>query len=775
VVISADTRRMDHPFVTRRRAIAGVVGFLVVFAAVLETKPVGHFGLRAIDDIAEAFGAFAGAAGCAWRARRTTGRMRMSWALFAAATGSWALGQVVWSYYEIVVRQAVPFPSLADVGYLMFPVCALAALLVRPSAAFDGKGRLRVVLDGLMVAGALFNLSWTTTLGTVYRQGADGLGTLIVGMAYPVEDLIVLAVAIMVLAHAKARTGLLLLTAGIVGMAVADSAFVYLTAKGEYQTGNPVDIAWLAAFLLIGLAAVLDPDEGNGQTASRASSPIYLGLPYVLVIIGVSAVAVEALQDRTDPVTVVVAAIELIALLTRQYLLVLDNRQLATHSQSQQDELRYRAFHDPLTGLANRALFGDRVGHALELHRRSLRPLAVLFCDLDDFKAVNDTLGHDAGDALLVAVAQRLTATVRTGDSVSRLGGDEFGILIEDDGDALILAERMLSALAAPIVLKDRRLRVRASIGVAVVGRTDDPIDGQELLKRADLAMYAAKSSGKFTVAAYTPALRDGHADDLDMQLALAADIAAGDVRAALQPILLADGTVYGYEALARWNYDGEPVQPLNFVSMADRAGVLAALDLGVIAQGMAIIDSQPAGDEPAVLTVNIGLTHLPNEHLVPTLLGLLAKHGIDPRRLVVEIPEDRSIEDPAVLRTLNALRAAGVLLALDDFGVGYSSLSRMGHLRADLVKLDRSFIVDLETSPESRDLLSAVIDLAHRMGAKVIAEGIETEGQLAIVQALGCDAVQGYLLGRPTELNPGTDKGDKITQRVSASAPSPR
>jgi diguanylate cyclase len=752
--VGADTSQVDRLVISRRRAATGlVVAFLLAFSLVLETKPLNAFNLRAVDDLVQGCAAATGAVACGWRARRTAGRIRTSWVLFAAATGSWALGQVIWTYYEVVARQAAPFPSLADAGYLLFPLFALSALLVRPSAAFDGRGRLRVVLDGLMVAGALFNLSWATTLGEVYRQGADSVVSLVVGMAYPVEDLIVLSVAVMVLVHARERTGLLLLTGAIVGMGVADSAFVYLSATGDYQTGNPVDIAWVSAFLLVGLAAILDGGPAEVQTASsRTSSPAYLGLPYVLVILGISVVTVEALRGDADPVTIVVAAVEIAALLTRQYLLVLDNRQLVWHSQEQQDELRHRAFHDPLTGLANRALFADRVGHALEMHRRTLRPLAVLFCDLDDFKAVNDTLGHDAGDALLVSVAQRLGATIRTGDTVARLGGDEFGILIEDDGDATFLAERILTALSAPIVLVDRRLRVHASIGVAVVSATDPPIDAQELLKRADVAMYAAKSSGKFTVAAYTPALRDVHTEDLDMQLALTADVAEGGVRAALQPILLSDGTVYGYEALARWDYEGRPVPPLSFVAMADRAGLLPALDLGVIRQGIASIDSMPAGLSPAVLTVNIGLTHLPSERLVPTLLRLLAEHGVDPRRLVVEIPEDRSIEDPAVLATLAALRDAGVQLALDDFGVGYSSLSRMGHLQADLVKLDRSFVAGLESSAAARDMMSAVIDLAHRIGARVIAEGIETEGQLAIVRSLGCDAVQGFLLGRPLE-----------------------
>jgi diguanylate cyclase (GGDEF)-like protein len=740
--------------ITKQRALAtAVVAFAIaLFAVVLETKPVNALDLRAIDDVAQGAAAFAGAAACVWRALRTTGRFRTSWALFAAATGSWGAGQVVWTYYEVAVREAAPFPSLADAGYLLFPIFALAALLVRPSAAFDGRGRLRVLLDGLMVAGALFNLSWATTLGEVYRQGADGAGGLVVGMAYPVEDLVVLAVAVMVLVHARARTGLLLVTAAIVGMGVADSAFVYLTATGAYSTGSPVDIAWVSAFLLIGLAAVLDNGPVEAQTESRTSSSLYLGLPYVLVILGISVVVVDGIGGNSDPVTVVVAAIELAALLTRQYLLVLDNRQLFLASQAQQSQLRHRAFHDPLTGLANRALFTDRVGHALDLHRRTLRPLAVVFCDLDDFKAVNDTLGHDIGDALLVALADRFRASARAGDTVARLGGDEFGILIEDEGEALTLAQRILTDLAAPIMLADRQLRVRASIGVATIASTDPPVDGQELLKRADVAMYAAKRSGKFTVAAYSPELRDLHVDNLDMQLALTADVTNDAVRVALQPILLSDGSVYGYEALARWDYEGLPVAPETFIPMADRAGALPTLDMSVISKAVACIDSLPAGAGPATLTVNIGLSHLPDERLAPALLDLLALHRVDPRRLVVEIPEDRSIENPAVVRTLTLLRVAGVQLALDDFGVGYSSLSRMGQLRPDLVKLDRSFVVALESSPDARDMLAAVIDLSHRIGARVIAEGVETEPQLAIARAAGCDAVQGFLLGAPAE-----------------------
>ena len=492
-----------HTAPRRRLVVGGAAALVVLFAVTLRLQPGSTFTMRAIDDVGQSVAALLGAAGCFWRMRRSTGRRRLSWALTGAALACWGAGELVWSYYELIARRETPFPSVADLGYLLFPALALPGLLVRPSAALAGRGWFRVVLDGAMVAASLFNLSWATSLGTVFHSGGQGAFAFGVSLAYPASDLVMLTVAISVLAHARQRTGLPLLVLGLGAMAVADSGFSYLTAVGEYRTGSIVDVAWFAAFLLIGVSAVLS-DAEDEVVATRVESPVFVTLPYVLLLVGFVAEGIAFADDRAAPITLVVQAGAIAALLLRQLLTVLDNRRLALDVVSQQAELRFRAFHDALTGLANRALFYDRVAHALELHRRDERPVAVLFCDLDDFKSINDALGHQAGDAVLTAVGERLGRLMRSGDTVARLGGDEFAVLLEDDIDLEALAGRVLHALAEPVEVNGRKVSVRASVGTAVVQPDDVRTGSQELLKRADLAMYAAKRAGKGTSVSFT-------------------------------------------------------------------------------------------------------------------------------------------------------------------------------------------------------------------------------------------------------------------------------
>jgi diguanylate cyclase len=555
-----------------------------------------------------------------------------------------------------------------------------------------------------------------------------------------------------VLVQAQVRTGLVAFSAGLLAMAVADSAFSYLTAAGKYHTGSYIDIAWVAAFVLIGLSA-LSADGPDARPLAASLVPSYLVLPYALVAVGIAAAIVSIIQDEGSQVALIVAAVVVAAVLVRQFLTLLDNRRLIRDVAASRDELRFFAFHDALTGLANRSLFYDRVQHALDLHRRDMRPVSIVFCDLDDFKAVNDTLGHAAGDALLVAVAERLLATIRPGDTVARLGGDEFGILVEDDGDATALAGRLLDAFTIPIRIAGRAIPVRTSIGLTSVDPGDPPIDGEELIRRGDVAMYRAKRSGKATVVTYSSVMSDEHAHDLDLdlKLALAGDIATGQVRTALQPVFRVGGKIYAYEALARWTYLGVNVPPAVFIPIADRAGLLLDLDLLMIRN--AVRWAACAGGSTLV-TVNIGVSNLPDPTLPARIARLLHHYGLPPERLVVEIPEDHEMDDEEVPQTLAAFRSLGVKLALDDFGVGYSSLSRVGRLRPEIIKLDRSFVVPLDEPGAPQEVLAGIIDLAHRLGAVAVAEGVETARQFAVLVSLGCDAIQGFLLGRPRELD---------------------
>ena len=736
-----------HTAPRRRLVVGGAAALVVLFAVTLRLQPGSAFAMRAIDDIGQSVAALLGAAGCLWRMRRSTGRGRLSWALTGAALACWGAGELVWSYYELIARRETPFPSVADLGYLLFPALALPGLLVRPSAALAGRGWFRVVLDGAMVAASLFNLSWATSLGTVYHSGGQGAFAFGVSLAYPASDLVMLTVAISVLAHARQRTGLPLLVLGLGAMAVADSGFSYLTALGNYRTGSIVDVAWFAAFLLIGVSAVLSEAEDE-VVATRVESPVFVTLPYVLLLVGFVAEGIAFADNHAAPITLFVQAGAVAALLLRQLLTVLDNRRLALDVVSQQAELRFRAFHDALTGLANRALFYDRVAHALELHRRDERPVAVLFCDLDDFKSINDALGHQAGDAVLTAVGERLGRLMRSGDTVARLGGDEFAVLLEDDIDLEALAGRVLHALAEPVEVNGRKVSVRASVGTAVVQPDDVRTGSQELLKRADLAMYAAKRAGKGTSVSFTANLGVRAAADLDERLALADDIRAGRVHAAFQPIVRMDGRPFAFEALARWNFQGAEVPPTRFIPLADRAGLLGDLDLLVTRHALQHAATSPA--HRAMVSVNIGLTHLQQTDLPERLAAMLAEADIERERLVIEIPETQAVEDPRVMDVLAQLRALGFSIAVDDFGIGYSNLARLGTLAPDIIKLDKSLVDPLGETAAAARLVSGMIDLAHDLGALVIAEGVETNRQLDALRGLDCDAVQGFLIGRP-------------------------
>jgi diguanylate cyclase (GGDEF)-like protein len=487
---------------------------IIMFLADLALRPGGTPFTRGVDDIAQMVAAALGAAGAIWRARRTTGRYRASWSLVGAGCAAWAAGEAIWCYYELLIGRETPFPSLADAGFLLFPVLALAGLLTRPSAAFAGQGRIRLCLDAALVSASLFLISWITALGQVYRAGADSHFAAVVSLAYPVSDLVLVTVAVVVVSYARTgyRTGLMTIVAGLVCLSVADSGFAYLTAIGRYGAVNFIDAGWVAGFLIIAVAAVVDHTVYDDTVTALAPRTALL-LPYLPATTAIAIILHQMSIKRLDATTAWAATLLALAMVSRQVLVLLDNRTLMSR-------ISHQALHDVLTGLANRALFSDRLTHALELHRRDMRTVTVLLLDLDDFKTVNDTLGHPCGDELLVRVSERILATVRTGDTVARLGGDEFAILMEDGGETLDTANRLLRSLAQPVAIAGLQLSVQASIGVASLTTGEEPVDATDMLKRADLAMYAAKHAGKATVMPYTAALSSNAASLDDGQFA---------------------------------------------------------------------------------------------------------------------------------------------------------------------------------------------------------------------------------------------------------------
>ena len=432
--------------------------------------------------------------------------------------------------------------------------------------------------------------------------------------------------------------------------------------------------------------------------------------------------------------------------------------------QEREEELQFQAFHDPLTALANRALFRDRLEHALEQRREA--PISVLFVDLDDFKNVNDSLGHDAGDRLLVSVGERLRACVRPGDTVARLGGDEFAILVEGDRaqvDGPMLAQRVLAALAVPFAVAGRDLRVGASLGLA----TGQYTSGESALQDADLAMYAAKANGKARVAVFEHRMRTSAIDRLELVSDIRQAAEAGQLQVYLQPIVdLRTLQVDGHEALLRWQHPQRGLlQPASFMGLAEETGAIVPMGWWVMERACEQAAAWP--DRTGTIGVNLAAGQLLDSAAVTTVAAILARTDLDPARLLLEITESVLLDADEIGHRLHQLRALGVRLAIDDFGTGYSSLSYLTRLPVDVVKIDRSFVERLGGPVEDELLVRSVVQLARSLGLRSVGEGVETAAQMERLRALGCDAGQGFLFGHP-QVEPRFDLGGVWALRSS-------
>jgi diguanylate cyclase (GGDEF)-like protein/PAS domain S-box-containing protein len=419
---------------------------------------------------------------------------------------------------------------------------------------------------------------------------------------------------------------------------------------------------------------------------------------------------------------------------------------------SLEEELKHQAFHDALSGLANRALFRDRLEHALARATRSKSSLAVLFLDLDDFKLINDSLGHTTGDALLVAVAGRLSESLRSGDTAARFGGDEFAVLLEETSspeEACQAAERLISALRAPLVIEDHEIQVCASVGVALsqAGR-EDPT---ELMQAADVAMYAAKAHGKGRYEVYKSDLQVAIVRRLDRIADLQRAIDGREFVVHYQPIVsLGGGNAVGLEALVRWRHpDHGLLLPDEFIALAEETGLVIPLDRWVLKEAcVQTREWQFCHSEARRLwvSVNISARHFQDEGLVEDVSTALRESDLDPQFLVLEITEGVFVQEAeSVLERMLELKALGIRFAIDDFGTGYSSLSYLRRFPIDILKLDKSFVDDVAVSSEDGAFAETIVQLGKNLHLQTIAEGIEHAPQLEVLRALGCQLGQGF------------------------------
>jgi diguanylate cyclase (GGDEF)-like protein len=425
--------------------------------------------------------------------------------------------------------------------------------------------------------------------------------------------------------------------------------------------------------------------------------------------------------------------------------------------QREAEVLTQRALHDELTGLPNRNLFRDRLAMALARITRTRSPIAVFFLDLDDFKAINDSLGHEAGDCVLVEVANRLRRCVRPSDSVARFGGDEFTLVCENiasEEEARQVARRLASALEAPLQLAERDVRLSASIGVTLVA---DPAAAPEaLLREADAAMYRAKENGRARFALFGDGMRAVLASRVRRERALRRALARGEFCLVYQPVVdLADAKLLGLEALLRWDDPARGlVSPSEFVELAEESGLIWELGLWALRhacrQARHWHEAVPQAP-PVTLGVNLSPRQLEHDGLVGEVARVLEETGTDPGALCLEITEGALIGKTGLaLRTLLELSRLGVTLAVDDFGTGHASINRLRELPVNVLKIDRTFVSGLGRDRQGVELAAAIVALAHALRVTAIAEGVESIEQLAALHALGCDGAQGFFLATP-------------------------
>jgi diguanylate cyclase (GGDEF)-like protein len=637
----------------------------------------------------------------------------------------------------------------------------------RPSPASSVRDRIVLVIDSVLLAGSAAALVWTAIPAGLHRELDAHPWPARMVVAYVAADLILAMMVVLLLvtrpAPVSGRMPLRLAGSGIAAFGVSDALRLLHLTDGVLP---PVQAAgYLLGPALFALAALhpagRDTDAVAPASARRADW-LHLALPYVPVVAtGVVILLRTGAGGQISAVEVYLGWLALGLVVARQMVTIVDNTVLLDRVSEGQRRLHHQAYHDPLTGLANRALFHERVVVALAAHRDSGQPIALLFADLDDFKLINDSFGHAMGDRLLHEIAGRMRGSVPPDGVIARLGGDEFAVLLPlESAAAEAIGHQILRALRNPFVIDGQTVGVGASIGLVVPEAGDAALSADSLVRRADAAMYVSKRRGKGNVARYAGGSDGGPHADLPYLLARALTGAPAEsgFEVYYQPIVrFSDGVTVSVEALARWTDPVHgPVDPDVFVTVAERTGLVAAIDDFVLDQACA--DAAGLANtygRPIDVHVNVSAARLGQPGLEESVVRSLERHAVRPSRLVLEITETRRIPDLGRAALVTArLRSYGVRIALDDFGSGYNALAQLHSLPVDIVKLDSS-LTDVDISPDrAGTLCRSVLAICADLRITVVAEGIETPARAHALAELGCPLGQGYLFGQPRPLS---------------------
>jgi diguanylate cyclase (GGDEF)-like protein len=688
------------------------------------------------------------------RAGGVRGPARKVWVGLAAGQWLALLANAPYYAYPLVTGTALPFPTVVDLLFLAtYPPYVFALwTLAKQRRASDVRGDL---LDAMIVFVAGGSIMWTFALEpALHSSGLSVLGHVVAPM-YPIMDLALFAMLAQLLVR-WARTGALrLIVASFMALQVADLLYQIMLGSGTFYIGGPTDGLWMLSYVM--MAAAASHPSGNafarpkGPTSDRITTGRLVFLAAALLVGPI----LLAARHQDAVVLACMSALTLVLVVGR--MAVLNWRLAAARNAVEQKtaELHHQALHDALTGLPNRALVIDRAEQMLARARRRHVPVTAMYVDIDDFKRVNDTLGHAAGDELLTVVAERMRSVVREGDTVGRMSGDEFVVLIDDKLGAPreLVPDRLLEVLRQPIELvhtaPGRTVSITASAGIA----TGEQSSADDLLREADFALYAAKAGGKNHHASFESRMQS----DMTERAALAIDLARALQEEQLfllyQPTIdLQNEVITGVEALLRWRHPKRGViTPDGFIPLAASTGLIIAIGRWVLVTACAQAGEWHRQGRKLAMSVNVSAAQLDDPSLVNTVRDALERGGLDAQWLTLEITETALMRDPdAAVLTLHALKTLGVQIAIDDFGTGYSSLNLLHQLPVDVLKIDRSFIAGIASSPQSHALVHTLLQLGKTLGLATLGEGIEDYAQLRQLQQEHCDLGQGFLFARP-------------------------
>lgn len=696
-------------------------------------------------------------------ASRREGFRRRFWTLMSWASVCYALAQWSWIFYDLLLNEEAPIFSVGDLFWNLQSILYLVALIYLLGKERGAYRGIRLLFDAVIFVAIAAVMSWEFIIHPhlSHLLADSGWWGVASAASYPIADVAIVGCLFVLHINSYPKAVFLPFFSGFILYIIADTVYLKQLSSNAYRIGSWSDPLYSATALLILLAAVhasgIEDKPVDKPIDTKASSNARYALTYGSLFV-LLAVMLRQLNTFNMGIVFYASLGILVLIIIRQVTVLVENDDLLRRLQHMLERTRTLAFYDQLSLLPNRRFFEMKAKDALEraeLSQDKGRKLAVLFMDLDRFKYVNDSYGHDAGDALIQTVTQRLKALADDRRFVARMGGDEFTMLCSDIGserELRRLAEDILKAVGQPIRLEPGEFFTTASIGIAVYPKDGTTI--ASLLRNADTALYKAKALGKNRFVFYTEQFSQDLASRITLENELRRALERKELTLYYQPqIEASSGRLAGVEALIRWRKQPDVmISPAAFIPVAEESGLIVPIGQWILRTACRQAKRwMEAGFASIQISVNVSPRQLIEANFVPSVVSILKSTGLPPERLVLEITESIAMEnEEETVEKLHALKRIGVRISMDDFGTGYSSLGYLKRFQVDELKIAQTFISEIYADSDKASIVKAILAMAGSLKLKVIAEGVETEEQYLFLREQGCDWIQGYYFHKP-------------------------